>query len=791
MQRSIVGRSISWVALTIALGLTTPLPAQVVPAGDVSGMVLADNVLMPQSRAMAFGRRGAVRITAVEVGVVVMEQAARTTIDVSMRNDDGAQQEAELLLPVPGGAVIRRFAFEGEAAEPTARLLPKLEAESTYHRIVAQVRDPALLEFVGTDLVRSSVFPVPAGGTQKVRLTYDHLLPRDGDRVDYVLPRSESVLYDVPWTIAVRIQAAHPISTLYSPSHDIETVRASDQRISARLTGDTTTEPGPFRLSYLLEGDGVTASLFAYPDAGGDSGSFLLLAGLPTARPDARAVTVPRELTLVLDRSGSMAGDKIEQARRAALQVLQGLDDGESFNVLVYSDQVSMFSPAPVVKDADSVARARRYLDAVRSGGGTNIHEALERVLAQEPVTGTLPLVMFLTDGLPTVGVTSEVVIRELAAEANPHGRRVFCFGVGYDVNAPLLDAVAAESRAVAEYVLPGEDVEVKVSAVFRRLSGPVLADTALRLLDAAGQPDPGRVLDLQPATIPDLFEGDQLVVMGRYVGDEPLHFALGGNYRGRVRTFRFDFDLDRATTDNAFVPRLWASRRIAALGDEIRQLGAEGSASLYASTSAGIHNSTAGLPHAQPWGSIRSGASWDRIIPAVDPRVAELVDEIVLLSTEYGILTEYTAFLALEGTDLSDRDEVMAVAMENFQTRAMDTRSGIGAVNQSFNRNFQIAQTRLNVRNEFVDARMNRVAVTDVQQLNDRAYFRRGERWVDSRLVNDGRADAPTSVIEFGSDEHVALVRRMAAEGRAGSVSLAGETVLLIDGEPVLVRGN
>ncbi len=783
-----LGRCITrflWISILLFPGLAT---AQVLPGDDLGAV---RNVLVPQARATSFGTAGAMRITGVDVGVVVREQAARTTVEVSLHNGSGRDDEAVLLLPVPDGAVVRRFAFDGSAAEPTAKLLPKGEAASTYASIVARVRDPALLEFAGHDLIRSSVFPVPAGGEQKIRVTYDHLLPRDGERVDYVLPRSESIGYDVPWQITVQVQATEPISTLYSPSHDVETVRGDETRVSARLATASATEPGPFRLSYLLAGDGVSASLFAYPDVSGDGGSFLLLAGMPVPGAEPDAPPVRRELTVVLDRSGSMRGDKLDQAREATLQVLAGLDDGESFNVLVYSDQVSMFSAEPVVKDAANMERAEAYLGAVRSGGGTNIHEALTRALAQEPTEGTLPMVLFLTDGLPTTGTTSEMAIRELASAANPHERRVYCFGVGYDVNAPLLDRIAGESRGSATYVGPEEDVELAVASVFRRLSGPVLAGADLTLVDGAGRPAPGRVLDVVPGRLPDLFEGDQLVVLGRYLGDDPLHFVLDGSYRGQPRRFEFHLGLDRATTDNAFVPRLWASRRIAQLGEEIRQLGADTDVAMLATFSTGTVRG--GVPHASAAHVpiIDSGTIPSFPLPALDPRVRELVDEIVALSTEYGILTEYTAFLALEGTDLSDRDEVMARAAANFQDRAMSTRSGIGAVNQSMNMGFQTTQSRLNLRNEFVDAGMNRVAVAAVQQVNDRAFFQRGSRWVDSRLAAGGGEANPTTVIEFGSREHLALVERLAAEGRAGSVSLEGEILLMVDGEPVLIQGG
>ena len=300
-----------------------------------------------------------IKITGVEVGVVIVEQAATTTMDIALKNLTPTRQEAKLVVPVPDGAVVRSFTFQGAAPEPTADLLPKGQAQATYNAIVAKVRDPALLEFIGSGLVRSAVFPVAPNGEQKVRLTYEHLLRADGTRVDYELPRSESIEYRVPWQVSVRIRSKQPISTVYSPSHRLETKRMAAGVVSARVAPGATVEPGPFRLSYLLEGNGVTASLLAYPDPKTGGGYFLLLAGVPASPKEAgRGPAIKREVTLVLDRSGSMRNEKIEQVREAALQVIEGLDEGEAFNVIVYNEAVEAFSPRPVLADKEcAVAR--------------------------------------------------------------------------------------------------------------------------------------------------------------------------------------------------------------------------------------------------------------------------------------------------------------------------------------------------------------------------------------------------------------------------------------------------
>lgn len=742
--------------------ITTSSPPAATPAHHPTAAEhhFAANVIIPQSR--AFRTRGSVeaQITAVSAHVDIVEQVATTTLDVELRNPGGSRIEAELVVPVPDGAAVRGFSFQGAADEPTARLLPKDEAKSTYDAIVARVRDPALLEFIGYNLVRSSVFPIEPNGTQKVRLVYEHVLPAVGDRVDYVLPRSESLDYSVPWDIKVRIKTRKPVATAYSPTHTLTTQREAANLISLSVTESARTTAGPFRLNYLLERDGMSASLMAYPDAKIDGGYFLLLAGIPpmnTSGGDSPAIK--RCVTLVLDRSGSMSGKKIEQVREAALQILEALQPGEAFNVITYNDSVSRLNQRPVIKNPDSIKKARKYLEETQAGGGTNIHAALTEALSIEPLPDMLPITLFLTDGLPTVGNTSEIAIREVAMNANPHEQRIFTFGVGVDVNAPLLEKIAIETRATPTFVLPSEDVEVKVAQVFDRLAGPVLADAALEIRDADGQPAPARVLDLLPDKMPDLFADDQLILLGQYRGTQELTFRLAGNYLGHRRVFEFSFDLDDATTRNAFVPRLWASRKIGVLVDAIRQMGAD----------VGKH------PGARK--------------TVDDPKLKELIDEVVRLSTEFGILTEYTAFLAEEGNDLSNPELVFAMANGSFVDRAISTRSGLGAVNQAYNGDFMRNQTVLNGANLVYDMNMNRVATTTVRQISDRAFYQRSGRWVDSRLVNYDAGIQPAREISINSQEYNDMARELAAEGRQGTLALNGDILLMHNDEAVLVK--
>ncbi len=777
-------------SLLATLSLAAAPSAHAQTAWDPGGQPSV--LVVPQQRVFAIsGHPANVAIAAVDAGVTIMGQVATTVLRLDLRNDTQLTEQAQLLVPVPDGAVVRGFDFQGAAAAPTARLLDRKQARDEYEAIVSLARDPALLEFAGRGMIQSSVFPVPPGGKQAVTVKYEQVLERHGERVDFVLPRSDMAGYAaVPWRIGVRIKAARPVTTLYSPSHEFSLLRLHADTVFVETVEASRRVPGSFVLSWVEgagPGDGLAGSVLACPEESGEGGHFLLLAGAPAPPPEA---TVAREVTLVIDRSGSMAGGKIEQARAAALQVLEGLRDWETFNVIDYADDVAAFAPEPLLRTPENLARARTWVQGLSAHGGTNLNGALLAAAAQPTRKGFLPVVLFLTDGLPTVGESNEVRIREGFAAANVHGRRLFAFGVGDDVNAPLLDGLSASTRATSTYVHAGEDVEAKVGEVYQRLFGPVLAEPTLAVLDESGQPDTLRVRDLQPAALPDVYSEDQLVVLGRYLDGRPVRLRLEGRTAQGPRSWEFTLDPQQASRECAFVPRLWAAREIAALVDEVRQAGA--------------------APGQLP----------------ADARMRELVEEIVALSTHHGVLTEYTAFMATEGTDLADTDQLTARVRALLQGRAAGDRTGRGAVSQAVNlRRLQSAQRDRS--GSYLDRNLQRIKVATVQQVDDLTLFRIGPRWVDGRLValsrhdralqlalpagapaealaareaglaNTGAGPEPDAaapdaprfdVLAFGTPEYFALAERLASEGRPGVLALRSELYLLVGERPTIV---
>lgn len=680
----------------------------------------------------------------IQAKVIIRGQASTTELIMSFHNPEGQAKEGRALLPVPSQAALKSFGMEGASGKLTAELLPREEARRIYDDIVSRLKDPAILEFAGLGAVKTGVFPVPAGKTVRLRLVYEELLTSEGERVDYLLPRTQAISEEAPpWKIEVDWQEKSGIRTLYSPSHPVSVERQSGRRVSFQLEGRI--NPGPLRVSILKRrSEEAVASFLSHPETR-DEGYFLMLLSPPES--DEAAPRLKREVTLVMDRSGSMAGQKLKQVRAAARQVLGGLEDGERFNLMTYNEAVEGFSAEPVSLNERTRDQAHQFLNRVRVSGGTNIDAALRAALGQKTAPGFLPMVLFLTDGLPTIGETSEKTIREAAAKNNGSGRRIFTFGVGVDVNTPLLSRLADDSRALPTFVLPGEDVEVKVAQVFRRLSGPVLASPRLQV-----EGTPGRVTDLLPSKLPDLFKQDQVVLAGRYFGAEPMTFVLTGSDGREDKQYRFSFRPTRRR-DSDFVPRIWATRKIAVLTEALRDFGADSS----------LRGLTGTMPRPD------------------DPRVEELVDEIVRLSTEHGILTEYTAFLAREGEVFNTRAVQNEIATANFVGRAMRDRSGNAGVNQDVNLKRAKAAGNADKFNTWVNEDLREESVTKVQQVGRKTFYERGGDWVDAAAANE--SEHRVIPLEIGSTKFFEIVDRLVALNQQSALALGPDTHLVVDG--------
>jgi len=546
--------------------------------------------------------RGAVTKIRSAVQVAVTGRVARVSVEEWFRNDGALLDEASYLYPLPGEATFSDFSLWQGDRELKGEPMDAGQARAIYEEIVRRKRDPALIELAGHGLLRARVFPIAAGETRKITLRYTQLMDRVGDawRFRYVTGTGPGAT--AARGVRIAVDSASRFGDPYSPTHRLTSRRDAD-RLEVTLADSAAR--GDFELFLPLARGLVGLSLITNQPVGEDGFFMLLLApgGGTGATP-----SVSRDLVAVLDVSGSMSGEKLDQARAALVQLLGGLRSGDRFRVISFGSGVRRFATGWTSAVPDSVRAAQDWVRRLDTDGGTNIAGALTEAFTEPPRDGALGVVVFLTDGMPTVGETDPEHIAE-QAERGRGPFRVFAFGIGFDVNTYLLDRLTERARGVTEYIQPGGDIEQAVGALAAKIASPVLTDLAIR-------GDGVELYDLQPQGLPDLFAGDELVVFGRErgAGSGERSVTVTGRRNGHEERFtttaRFGDELPGAD----YVQQLWAARKAGALSREIRLHGAN----------------------------------------------PEIVSELKRLALRYGILTEYTSYLVQEPGVVAQRPDFL-----------------------------------------------------------------------------------------------------------------------------------
>ncbi len=537
-----------------------------------------------------------VRLSSV-VHTTINGRIATIEIEEQFRNDGGTMAEGSYLYPMPRGAVFTDFSLWMGEDEVRGEMMTADQARTIYENIVRKLKDPALLTLEGQGLIRARVFPIQPGETRKVVLRYTQVLPRAGDalRLSYSIgprerngrSRGDGAGFADAFSYWVTLPNADNIGTPYSPTHPITTNTRGDAleiTLDAGATGDVEV--------FIPLRSGLIGTTLITHAPGGQDGFFMLLLAPPVGT---EGTTVPRDLSLVVDVSGSMSGEKLHQAQAALDQALGTLGEQDRFRIIAFSSTVRHFREGYTPATRENLLEARRFVQNLRANGGTNIEGALNAVTDVPETDERLSLFVFLTDGLPSVGEQQPEQLAELAA-ARRGDARIFTFGIGHDVNTYLLDRLAVEGRGSADYVASGASVEHAVSNLLGKIEHPALMN--LRIVSS-----PVDLIQTYPIDMPDLFFGEELVLFGRYDGRGSGEVVIEGVSAGVPVRFTATADFPATAHDNEFIPQLWAARRIGQLTRTIRLEGPS----------------------------------------------EQLIEEIRDLGLAYGIITEYTSYLVLE----------------------------------------------------------------------------------------------------------------------------------------------
>ncbi len=688
------------------------------------------------------------RIKSLEVSATLKDQAANVQVTQTFENTGSRTMEVAFVFPLPYDAAIDRVTLLVDGKELPGKLLSREEARRRYEEIVRKNQDPALLEWLGGGMFQTSVFPVPPGQTREVQIRYTQLCRQADGVTDFLFPLSTAKYTTRPVekvSVRVSIESRETIKNVYSATHNVD-VKRRGKTATVTYSGKNEIPSGDFRLMFDVGRGKLSARVLSYKPKGKEEGYFLLLAN-PQIEDDRPAPA--KNVVFVVDRSGSMSGEKIEQARNALKFVMQRLHEGDLFNIVAYDDRVESFKPELQRYSDKTRDEALGFIESIYAGGSTNIEGALTAALEQLKDSDRPNYVLFMTDGLPTAGETNEAKIVESAKKHNRVRARIIAFGVGYDVNSRMLDKLVRENFGQSEYVRPNEDIEERVSKLYGRMESPVLTGVTIEFCDEEA-PAKGSVVNrVYPKDEFDLFAGEQLVVVGRYRRSGACDVRVSGAVGKETEDFSFPTKLVKESDDetNAFIEKLWAVRRI---GEIIDQLDLKG-------------------------------------------KNEELVKELVELSTRHGILTPYTSFLADETVNIHSLAANASTTTANL--RALEQADGRGGVAQRAAKgSFQMAQNAAAPASaapagaaNYRDAASDKdVTVNTVRNLGAKSFYWRENRWQDSTVTEEQIKHARR--YEQFSDDYFKLAEK---HGRTLSQYLVYDepVILNLDNETLLIE--
>jgi Ca-activated chloride channel family protein len=660
-----------------------------------------------------------------KVDVKIDGQSAITTIDQSFYNPSNYQLEGFYIFPIPKGAIVNNFTMIINGKETQAELLDADKARKIYEDIVRQMRDPALLEYSEQNIFKLRIFPIEPRSEKKISISYSQVVESDNNLFEYVYPLNTEKFSAKPLknvSVKIDLKSNEKIKNIYCPTHEVDIVNKSDNHSIISYEAENVKPDTDFKLYFAKNSSAVGLSLLSYKT--GKNDGYFLLSASPSIEIDKGSIE-NKDITFILDVSGSMSGDKLDQAKRALLYCINNLNSGDQFNIIRFSTEAYSLFNSLKSADKQNISEAKRFLDELQAIGGTNIEEAFNLAFKNYQKAFRPHFIVFLTDGKPTIGEMDDEKLVKRILDTNKNNSRIFTFGIGDEINTHLLDKLTDATNAWRTYVSDDEDIEIKVSNFYDKIQSPVLSDLKLDF-------DNVEVYQTYPNDLPDLFKGSNILVFGRYKGNGKALIKLSGKLNGKRKEYSINTNLSKADDEYSFIPPLWASRRIGHLLDLIRLNGES----------------------------------------------KELIDEVTSLAREHGIITPYTSYLIMEDEEIRIRGGRLVDGLQTLPPRPelkkeneadyfrIKDKSGSGSVRvseefQSLNSATNYSQTQQgNERLSYTDSEGNKRNLTQqVKNVLGRAVYQQDKFWVDSELQKRETKNAKR--IQFNSDEYFALLNK------------------------------
>lgn len=661
-----------------------------------------------------------------KVDVKIDGQSALTKIDQAFYNPSHHQLEGFYIFPVPKGAVISNFTMVINGKETKAEMMDADKARKIYEDIVRQMRDPALLEYSEQNIFKLRIFPIEPRSEKKISISYSQILESDYNLFEYLYPLNTEKFSAKPLknvSVKVDLKSPEKIKNIYCPTHEVDIVNKSDYHSIISYEAENVKPDIDFKLYFSKNSSPVGLSLWTYK-TGNEDGYFLLSAS-PSIELT-RSNIESKDITFILDVSGSMSGEKMEQAKKALLYCVNNLNPDDHYNIIRFSTEAFSLFNSLQKAERQNINNAKGFINDLQAIGGTNIEEAFELAFRSYNNSSRPHFVVFLTDGKPTIGETDEGRLLKRIINLNKNNSRIFTFGIGDDINTHLLDKITEASKAWRTYVSENEDIEIKVSNFYDKIQSSVLSNINIEFGKGI------TTYQTYPKDLPDLFKGSNLLVFGRYKGSGKVQITLTGLLNNQKKEFTLTENFEKRNEEYSFIPPIWASRRIGHLLDLIRLNGDN----------------------------------------------KEIVEEITLLARKHGIITPYTSYLILEDEEIRIRGGRLADGLQTIPPQPelrreneadffrMREKSGRGSVvvseefqklNTASNYNqMQQGSERLVYKNSKGQVRN---LSQQVRNVSGRAVYQQDNFWIDSELQN--QSSIKKVRLQFNSDEYFRLLNK------------------------------
>jgi len=651
---------------------------------------------------------------------------AITTVEQTFENGTAQRLEGDYFFPLPKNAVIKEFRMEMNGEMVKAEMLDANKARQIYEDIVRQMKDPALLEFSDQGMLRMRIFPIEPHSTKEIKLVFAHYMPVDNGTYEYVYPLNalkynSHNIEDV--VLNVDIKSSDKIRNVYSPTHLVDVVHTSDLKAKASMELGDDIMPTQFKLYYSTSSSLLGMSMFQFKEKNEDG--FFIADISPGFMDESKIVN--KDVTFIMDISGSMRGDKIMQARNTLTKCVEQLNPSDKFEIITFGTEAYQLFGKRTIADENSKKKAYAFIDRIEPLGGTNMDAAFGLAMQEKADANRPSNIIFITDGRPTIGEYDESKLMKKISSANAKNHRIFTFGIGGDLNIKLLDLIAADGRGLRTYITEGDDISKTVTSFFKKISAPVLSDVKISFADAPNE------YQVFPKNCPDIFYGSSLTISGRFRNAGSTKLIVEGMLNGVAQRFEYDISFKEEAQEQEFVPAIWASRRVGDLLDQIRLTGEN----------------------------------------------EELKDEIVTLSRRYGIITPYTSYLILEDERANNLSESRERSIFNsdainlggvaMQKEYDDLKKDNGVLSQEKSSEVQNLNYASNIsatKTGFKRMKVNTGEASNKSEdlvnyntiANGRAMYQTDSVMIDADVMNEKNTKLKRKEVKFGSDDYFNL---------------------------------